>query len=122
MIKPIRTDADHAAALGRIEALWGAAEGTPEGDELDVLVVLVEHYETRRFPFPEAEPIDLLREHMASTGRSQSDLAWLLGSPSRASEVLRRKRALTVDMIHKLTAEWGIPAEYLVRPYALVRV
>lgn len=118
-IRPIRADADHAAALSRIEELWGAEPGTEAGDELDILVDLVEHYEERQFPFPELAPIDLLKAHMEATGRTQADLAALLGSRPRASEVLNRKRALTVEMIHKLSSEWHIPAECLVRPYHL---
>lgn len=118
-IHPIRTEADHEAALARIEALWGADPGTPEGDELDVLIDLVEHYEERHFPIPEVEPVELLRAHMEAMERSQADLARLLGSAPRASEILNRRRALTVEMVHKLHTEWGIPAEPLVRPYHL---
>ena len=118
-IHPIRTADDHHAALARIEAIWGAEPGTPEGDELDVLIDLVEHYEEHHFLIPEVEPIELLRAHMETMNRSQADLARLLGSSPRASEILNRKRALTVDMIHKLHTEWGIPTEPLVRPYHL---
>lgn len=116
-IRPIRTDADHAKALAAIEALWGAELDTETGDKLDVLVDLVEHYEERRFPIPEADPIDVLKAHMEATDRTQADLADLFGSRSRASEVLNRRRRLTVEMIHSLSAEWGLPAESLVRPY-----
>lgn len=116
-IRPIRTDDDLTAALARIDALWGAAPGSPDGDELDVLVDLVEHYENRHFPIAPMEPIELLRAHMETTGRTQADLAALLGSRSRASEVLHRKRVLTVDMIHRLSSEWHIPAGCLVKPY-----
>lgn len=118
-IRPIRTEEDHRAALARIEALWGADPGTPDGDELDILVDLVEHYEDRHYPMPEVDPIDFLRQHIESTGRTQADLGRLFGSAPRASEVLNRKRALTVDMIHKLSSEWHIPADCLVRPYHL---
>lgn len=118
-IRPIRTNNDLTAALTRIDALWGKEPGTPEGDELDILVDLVEHYENRHFPIMPMEPIELLRAHMETTARTQADLAALLGSRPRASEVLNRKRALTVDMIHKLSAEWHIPADCLVKPYHL---
>lgn len=118
-IRPIRSPEDHAAALARIDALWGAEPGTDEGDMLDVLVDLVEHYEDRHFPIEPMEPVDLLRAHMEATGRSQADLARLFGSAPRASEILNRRRALTVEMIHKLSREWGIPADCLVRPYHL---
>lgn len=118
-IRPIRTNDDLTAALSRIDALWGKEPGTPEGDELDILVDLVEHYESKHFPVEPMEPIDLLKAHMETTARTQADLAALLGSRPRASEVLNRKRALTVDMIHKLSSEWHIPADCLVKPYHL---
>lgn len=119
-IRPIRTNDDLTAALARIDALWGKESGTTEGDELDILLDLVEHYENKHFPIEPMEPIELLRAHMETTARSQADLAALLGSRPRASEVLNRKRALTVDMIHKLSSEWHIPADCLVKPYHLL--
>jgi HTH-type transcriptional regulator / antitoxin HigA len=119
-IRPIRTNDDLTAALTRIDALWGKESGTTEGDELDILLDLVEHYENKHFPIEPMEPIELLRVHMETTARSQADLAALLGSRPRASEVLNRKRALTVDMIHKLSSEWHIPADCLVKPYHLL--
>lgn len=118
-IRPIRTNDDLTAALARIDALWGMEPNSSEGDELDVLVDLVEHYEDRHFPIEQVEPIELLRAHMETTGRTQADLAELFGSRPRASEVLHRKRVLTVDMIHKLSSEWHIPADCLVKPYHL---
>jgi len=118
-IRPIRSDDDLTEALRRLDALWGAATGTPEGDELDVLAVLIEDYETRHFPIVPLEPIDFLKAHMEATGRTQSDLTGLLGSAPRASEVLNKRRALTVEMIHKLASEWNIPADCLVKPYPL---
>jgi HTH-type transcriptional regulator/antitoxin HigA len=119
-INPIKTDADHKEALKEIDRLWNAAEGSPEGDRLDVLVTLVVAYEERRWPIEaEGDPIEIIVAHMDVTGRTQADLAGLLGSRSRASEVLARKRALTLDMINKLHGEWGIPAELLIKPYKL---
>lgn len=118
-IRPIRTNDDLTAALARIDKLWGTEPNSREGDELDVLVDLVEHYEDKHYPIQQVEPIDLLRAHMETTGRTQADLAALLGSRPRASEVLHRKRVLTVDMIHKLSSEWHIPADCLVKPYHL---
>jgi HTH-type transcriptional regulator/antitoxin HigA len=116
-IRPIRTDEDHAAAVREIEALWGAPAGTDEGDRLDVLITLVDAYETKRWPVPEADPVQAIEQSMAMEGRTQTDLAALLGSPSRASEILRRKRPLTLPMIWELHRQWHIPAEVLVRPY-----
>jgi HTH-type transcriptional regulator/antitoxin HigA len=121
-IHPIRTDEDHRAALAAIEACWGAPDGSPEGDKLDVLVALVDSYEARRWPIEGGtpfDPIDVLRYAIEEFGHSQADLAELLGSRSRASEILARRRALTVDMIHKISEAWKIPADLLVRPYAL---
>ena len=118
-IRPIRTNNDLTAALARIDELWGAEPNSREGDEFEVLVDLVEHYEDKQFPIQQIEPIELLRAHMETTGRTQADLAALLGSRPRASEVLHRKRVLTVDMIHKLSSEWHIPADCLVKPYHL---
>jgi HTH-type transcriptional regulator/antitoxin HigA len=121
-IRPIRTDQDHRAALAEIEACWGAPEGTEEGDRLDVLVALVEGYEAKRWPIDSNEsfdPVDVLRYAVEELGHSQSELAELLGSRSRASEILARRRALTVEMIHKISEAWKIPAELLVRPYKI---
>ena len=121
-IRPIRTDEDHRAALGEIEACWGAAEGSEEGDRLDVLVALVESYEAKRWPIESNEsfdPIDVLHYAIEELGHSQSELAELLGSRSRASEILTRRRALTVDMIYKISDAWKIPADLLVRPYKI---
>jgi HTH-type transcriptional regulator/antitoxin HigA len=121
-IRPIRTDQDHRAALAEIEACWGAPEGSDEGDLLDVLVALVESYEAKRWPIEGNEgfdPIDVLRYAIDELGHSQSELAELLGSRSRASEILTRRRALTVDMIHKISEAWKIPADLLVRPYKI---
>lgn len=123
-IRPIRTDNDHRAALAEIEACWGAAEGTEEGDRLDVLLALVEIYETKRWPIEIDEsfdPIDVLGYAIEELGHTQAELAEILGSRSRASEILARRRALTVEMIHKISEAWRIPADLLVRPYKIER-
>jgi HTH-type transcriptional regulator/antitoxin HigA len=119
-IRPIRTEQDHLAALAEIEACWGAPEGTEEGDRLDVLVALVESYEARRWPMEgddAFDPADVLQYAIEELGHTQTELAELLGSRSRASEILSRRRVLTVDMIHKISEAWKIPADLLVRPY-----
>lgn len=118
-IRPIRSDEDHAAALAQIERLWNAPEGSQDGDRLDVLTTLVEAYEARRWPIEAPDPVDVLRHAIEEQGRSQIELGEILGSRPRASEVLARKRALTVDMIHKISTRWHIPAELLVKPYPL---
>jgi HTH-type transcriptional regulator / antitoxin HigA len=119
-IKPIRTDKDHRAALAEIEACWGAAEGTEEGDRLEILTALVELYETRRWPIKAPknfDPVDVLHYAIEELGHTQTELAELLGSRSRASEVLARRRPLTVEMIRKIAEDWRIPADLLVRAY-----
>jgi HTH-type transcriptional regulator/antitoxin HigA len=121
-IRPIRTDRDHQAALVEIDACWGAPEGTDEGDRLDVLLALVEIYEAKRWPIDIGErfdPIDVLNYAVEELGHTQAELAEVLDSRSRASEILSRRRALTVDMIHKISETWKIPAGLLVRPYKL---
>jgi len=119
-IRPIRTDGDHRAALSEIEKLWGAPAGTPEGDKLDVLATLVETYEDRRWPLSgrrRFDPVDVLRYAVDELGHTQAELAKIIGSRARASEVLARRRPLTLQMIQKITATWKIPADLLVRPY-----
>ncbi len=121
-IKPIRNDRDHRAALAEIEASWGAREGTEAGDRLDILLALVESYEAKRWPIEPGErfdPVDVLHYAIDELGHSQAELAELLGSRSRASEILSRRRALTVDMIHRISEAWKIPADLLVRPYKI---
>jgi len=124
-IRPIHNDKDHRAALAEIELLWGARAGTQSGDRLDFLLALVDMYEAKRWPIDAAvkdDPIDVLRFAIDELGHTQAELAELLGSRSRASEVLSRHRALTVEMIRKISEGWKIPAELLVRPYKVKRV
>ena len=119
-IKPIVTEADYRQALSAIENLWGADPDSSDGAVLDALATLVEAYEEKEWTPGQGDPIDVIQAHMAWNEYKQSDFAQLLGSRSRASEVLNRRRALTLEMIHKLDQEWGIPASLLVRPYSLV--
>ena len=123
-IRPIHTDGEHKAALAEIEACWGAREGSEQGDRLDVLLALVEIYEAKRWPIATAkrfDPIDVLNYAMDELGHTQAELAELLKSRSRASELLSRRRPLTVEMIHKIGEAWKIPADLLVRPYKMKR-
>lgn len=116
-IRPIRNDEDHVAALREIERLWGAAAGTDDGDKLDILATLVEKYEENHWPIVDtSDPVDLLNYAIEELGHSQAELAELLGSRSRASEILGRRQPLTVEMIHKISQAWKIPADLLVRP------
>jgi HTH-type transcriptional regulator/antitoxin HigA len=119
-INPIKTDLDYREALKDIDLLWNAPDGSPDGDRLDILATLVEAYEEKQWPIePEGDPVEIIIAHMDVTGRTQADLASLLGSRSRASEILAHKRSLTLEMIHKLHHEWRIPAELLIQPYKL---
>lgn len=113
-IRPIRTQADHKAALARIEALWDARPRTPQHDELEVLSVLVAAYEEQRWPILPPEPVAAIRFHMEQNGLRNRDLAAVLGSESRASEILNRRRPLTVQMIRAIHEAWSIPLESLV--------
>lgn len=120
-INPIRTEADYDAALAEIERLWGAEPGTDDGDKLDILATLVEKYENEHWPIDTArvDPIDMLNYLIDEGGHTQAELAELLGSRSRASEILNRRRALTVEMIFRISEAWKVPAELLIRPYRL---
>ena len=116
-IKPIKTDDDHREVLKEIDRLWNAPEGTPDGDRLDVLVTLSVAYEEKRWPIEHNDPVETIKAHMEWNDLRQVDLAKVLGSRSRASEILNRRRPLTLDMIHKLNREWRIPVALLIEPY-----
>jgi HTH-type transcriptional regulator/antitoxin HigA len=113
-VRPIRSKADHIAALREIDALWGAAEGTEDGDKLDVLLALVEHYEDLHYPIPASDPVGVIRYIMEENDYTQGDLANVLGSRSRASEILSGKRELTLDQIRQLNRQWRVPAGALI--------
>jgi HTH-type transcriptional regulator/antitoxin HigA len=114
-IKPIRSEADYEAALKEIETLVDSQPGTPEADQMEVLVTLVEAYEARHYPIPEPDdPVGVLEYYMDSRGLSRSDLLPYLGSKERVSEILNRKRGLSLEMIRRLHAGLGIPADLLV--------
>ena len=120
-IKPIKCDADYDAALTAIDGLMGAAADTPEGDELEVLVTLVEAYEAERWPIEAPDPIAAIEHVMEARGLRQRDLAALIGSQPHASEVLNRQRPLTLAMIRALSGKWNLPADVLVRDYDLTK-
>ena len=114
-IKPIRSEADYQAALIEIEKLFNSQPGTSEGDRLDVLVTLIEAYEAKHFPIPEPDdPVEVLHYYMESRGLNRSDLIACLGSKERVSEVLNRKRGLSLEMIRRLHHGLGIPTDLLV--------
>ena len=116
-IKPIKNDADYQAALGEIERLFDAAPDTPEGDRLEVLTALVEAYEERHYSIPLPDPVEAILYHMESRGLSRRDIEAYIGSRARVSEVLNRKRPLTVEMIRNLNKGLGISAEVLIQLY-----
>lgn len=122
-IRPIRTEEDYDWALEAIAPYFEQEpeSGSPAADRFDVLAALIEAYEARHWPIEAPDPVEAIKERMRQKGYGQADLARLLGSRSRASEILRRRRAITLDMAHKLNREWAIPAEVLVRPYRLER-
>ncbi len=116
-IHPIRNEQDYEVALNEIDQLWDAMPGTPEGDKLDVLITLVEAYESRHHPVLPPDPIEAILHHMESQGLLRSDLEPYIGSRARVSEVLNRKRPLSLTMIRNLQRGLGISAEILIRPY-----
>jgi HTH-type transcriptional regulator/antitoxin HigA len=118
-IRPIHNDDDLRAALAEIERLWKSPAGSPEADRLEIFTVLVERYEEASWTAKDLDPVDMLEYAFTDMGRSQAELAALLGSRSRASEIMARKRPLTLDMIRKISAAWSIPLALLVKPYAL---
>jgi HTH-type transcriptional regulator/antitoxin HigA len=113
-IHPIHSEKDHRTAIARIEALWNAKPGTPEHDEIEVLSVLVAAYEDARWPILPPDHVEAIKFHMEQNGFRQKDLARIIGSESRASEVLSRRRSLTVQMIKAIHAAWSIPLESLI--------
>jgi HTH-type transcriptional regulator/antitoxin HigA len=119
MVRPVRTEADYEEALVEIGELMTARAGTPEGDRLDVLSTLVEAYEAEHFAIDAPDPIALLEFAMEQRGADRTDLEPMIGSRGRVSEVLTRKRALSLAMIRNLKAKWALPADVLVRPYPL---
>lgn len=116
-IRPIKTEADYQAALEEIERLFDAAPDTPEGDRLEVLVTLVEAYEEKHYTIPLPDPIEAIQYYMESRGLTRRDLEPYIGSRGRVSEILNRKRPLSIEMIRRLHAGLGIPAEVLIQPY-----
>jgi HTH-type transcriptional regulator/antitoxin HigA len=123
-IRPIRNDDDLAWALAEVESyvISEPAPGTPDGDRFDVLVQLIEAYEAKHHAIEPLDPVSFLRAHMENTGRTQADLARVLGSASRASEILNRKRNLTLEMIRALVVAWNVPGDALLPRYPLIDV
>ena len=112
-IKPIKTEQYYKSSISRIEDLWGAKRDTPEGDELDLLVTLVESYEMKHYPIAPPDPVDAIKFRMEQMGMTKADMVKYLGSQSRVSEILNRKRSLTLKMVKSLYKGLRIPADIL---------
>jgi len=120
-IRPIRNEAEYNAALKDIERYFEREPepGTPEADRFDLLALVIEDYEDKHWPIETPDPVEAIKFKMEQKGFERADLVGLIGSRSRASEILNRRRHLTIDLIWKLSQKWGIPAESLIKPYKL---
>lgn len=116
-LRPLKNKRDYQTALKEAEHLWNAPESSADADRLEVLVLLVQAYETRHFPIADPDPIDFLNHVMESRGLTRKDLEPYIGSRARVAEVLNRVRPLSLDMIRRLSAELKIPAEVLIQHY-----
>ena len=112
-IRPIKTESDYNESIKRIEKLWGAKKDSHQGDELDLLCTLVESFEMTHYPIAPPDPIDAIKFRMEQMGMTKTDMVKYLGSPSRVSEVLSRKRKLSLKMVKSLYKGLKIPAEIL---------
>ncbi len=121
-IKPIRNEVDYKDALERLELIFDAKRGTKEGDELEILSILIDNYESEKFPIEMPDPISAINFRMEQMGLKQKDLVEMIGFKSRVSEIMNKKRKLTLDMIRKLNSSLKIPTEVLVQDYSLKRV
>lgn len=115
-IKPIKSEADYAAAMEQLGDLWNAKPGTPEADQLEVLGILIDQYETQQFPVAAPDAVEAVLFYMEQNGLDRAELGKILGSRSRASEFLNHKSSLSLTQIRKLNEAWGIPADILIQP------
>ena len=116
-ITPIKTEKDYQKALERLELVFDAKKGTEKGDELEILSILIDKYENEKFPIEMPDPIEAIKFRMEQMGMKQKDLVKLVGFKSRVSEIMNRKRKLTLDMIRKLNTTLHIPTDVLVQDY-----
>lgn len=119
-LKPIRTKKDYKGALKIIDKYFDAKPNTPEGMLIEILSVLIEKYEDKNFPIEAPHPIEAIKFRMEQLGITNGDLAMIIGGRNRASEILNKKRALSIHMIRKLNKEMGIPAESLIGVYSRI--
>ena len=120
-IRPIKSETDYTKALKRLEAIFNAEIGTAESDEADVLGLLIDEYEKKHFPIEAPDPIEAIKIRMEEMQLKQIDLVNEIGGKSRVSEILNRKRKLTIEMIRKLTTRLNLSAEVLINDYHLSR-
>lgn len=118
-IKPIKTQDDYESALERVEALFEAKPNTPKGDELEVLITLVSAYEDEHYSITAPDPVEAIKHIMEAKGLEMQDMIPFLGSRSKVSEVINKKRGLSLNMIRKLSHGLHIPADLLVKEYDL---
>ena len=116
-IKPIKSKKDYQAALTRLEKIFDAKPGSKDGDELEILGILIEKYEQDRYPIDFPDPIEAIKFRMEQLGYTQNDLARVVGLKSRASEILNRKRKLSLEMIRQIHHSLGIPTDVLIQSY-----
>lgn len=116
-IKPIKTKKDYEQALVRLEIIFDAKKGTEKGDELEILGMLIDNYENEKFPIGFPDPVEAIKFRMEQLGYNQTDLGNIVGLKSRASEILSRKRKLSLEMIRKLHDRLNIPTEVLIQAY-----
>jgi len=120
-IKPLKTDSDYQMALSRLEEIFDAPIGTPESDEADILGLMIDEYEKKHYPIDAPDPIEAIKIRMEEMQLKQIDLVPEIGGKSRVSEILNRKRKLTVEMIRKLTTRLSLSAGLLIKDYQLIR-
>jgi len=116
-LKPMKTKKDYQQALARLEVIFDAKKGTLEGDELEIMGILIDQYENEHFPIDLPDPIEAIKFRMEQLGYTQTDLAKVVGLKSRASEILSGKRKLSLEMIRQLHAKLNIPTDVLIQAY-----
>ncbi len=116
-ITPIRNEKDYQNALKRLEVIFDAKKGTEQGDELEIVSILIDNYENEHFPIGMPDPIEAIKFRMEQMGMKQKDLAEIFGFKSRVSEILNKKRKLTLEMVRKLNTTLHIPTEVLIQDY-----
>jgi HTH-type transcriptional regulator/antitoxin HigA len=120
-MKLIKTEADYTRVINRLEAIFDAKVGTAESDEADLLALLVDEYEKKHFPIAAPDPIEAIKIRMEEMQLKQVDLVKEIGGKSRVSEILNRKRKLTVEMIRKLSLRLNLSPDVLINDYTLIR-